>query len=237
MTASRSRHPHPAPTVDSVLDELRAQGHPVNAAGMARFGIRTDKALGVSVPAVRALAKHIGRHHALALELWESEVHEARLLTAFIGSAAELSEDEMERLAGQVDSWDICDQLCGELFAKHPLAYAKAAAWSKREEEFVKRAAFALMARLAVRDKKAEDAKFLAFLPLIEQEADDDRNMVKKAVSWALRQIGKRNRMLHEHAMTCGERIAAHGSRAARWIASDALRELRKPEVIARLKP
>lgn len=223
-------------TCAQVLKRLRTLADPVNAEGMARFGIRTDKALGISVPVVRSLAKEIGCNHALALELWDSGVHEARLLTAFIGSPTELTESTMERIVAQVDSWDICDQLCGELFAKHHLAYAKAVEWSERDEEFVKRAGFVLMARLAVRDKKADDAKFLTFFPLIEREASDERNMVKKAVNWALRQIGKRSRGLHREAIACGERIGSLDCRAARWIASDALRELRQPEIIARIR-
>lgn len=223
-------------TCAAVLKRLRALGSAENVAGMARFGISTNKALGISVPPLRTLAKELGRNHPLALQLWDSGVHEARVLAAFIGSPAELTEAEMERLVLEIDSWDICDQICGEFFNRHPLACQKAVAWSKREEEFVKRAGFVLMARLAVHDKKADDATFLAFLPLIERESIDERNMVKKAVNWALRQIGKRNMALHEAAVLSGERIAKLKSKAARWIAADALRELRNEKTIAMIR-
>lgn len=218
------------------LKRLRALGSADNVAGMARFGIPTSKALGVSVPNLRALAKELGRDHTLALQLWDSGVHEARVLAAFIGSPTELTETEMERIVLEIDSWDICDQVCGEFFNRHPLAYQKAVAWSKRKEEFVKRAGFVLMARLAVHDKKANNTPFLAFLPLIEREAIDERNMVKKAVNWALRQIGKRNMVLHQATLISGERIAQLDSKAAHWIAADALRELRNEKTIAMIK-
>lgn len=223
-------------TCSAVLKRLRAHGSAENVAGMARFGIHTNKALGVSVPDLRTLAKELGHNHALALQLWDSGVHEARVLAAFIGSPAELTEAEMERIVLEINSWDICDQVCGPFFNRHPLAYQKAVAWSKREEEFVKRAGFVLMARLAVHDKKADDATFLAFLPLIEKESIDERNMVRKAVNWALRQIGKRSMILHEAAVMTGERIAKRDSKAARWIATDALRELRNGKTVARIK-
>ncbi|MEY4484169.1 MAG: hypothetical protein RL693_1621 [Verrucomicrobiota bacterium] len=223
-------------SVAAVLNRLRALGSADNVAGMGRYGIPAGNALGVSVPNLRSLAKELGRNHSLALQLWDTRVHEARVLTAFIGSPKELTKAEMERIVLEINSWDICDQLCGEFFNKHPLAYQKAVAWSKREEEFVKRAGFVLMARLAVHDKKADDATFFAFLPLIKKESIDERNMVKKAVNWALRQIGKRNLILHEAALLSGERIAQLDNKAARWIAADALRELRNKKTVARIK-
>ena len=223
-------------TCADILARLRSLADPINAAGMARFGINKEGTLGVSVPLLRAIAKEVGRSHQLAIELWDSGIHEARVLTAFIGSAKELNEDTMERLALETDSWDICDQLCGELFAYHELRFVKAMQWAERPEEFVKRSGFALMARLAVRDKKAPDEAFTALLPLIEKHATDERNMVKKAMNWALRQIGKRSRRLHELAIGSGERIRAMDDKTARWIAGDALRELRKPEIVARIK-
>lgn len=203
---------------------------------MARFGINKGDALGVSVPILRGIAKELGRNQMLAMELWETGIHEARVLTAFVGEAVLLDEATMDRLAMETDSWDICDQLCGELYAYHSLRFMKAAEWAERTEEFVKRSGFALMARLAVRDKKADDAQFEAFFPLIEKHASDARNMVKKAVNWALRQIGKRNLHLHKLAVECGLRIRETGDATARWVAGDALRELRAPAIIARIK-
>ncbi len=224
-------------TLKEALRRLQSHANPVNAAGMARFGITsTGIILGVSVPLLRRLAKEIGQDPVLALELWSSGIHEARVLTAFIGKGEALSEAEMERLVIETDSWDVCDQLCGELFAKHPLRFAKAAEWAERDEEFVRRSGFSLMARLAIRDKKAADEAFIALLLLIEKHATDERNMVKKAVNWALRQIGKRNLRLHPRAIETSERILAMKDKTARWIAGDALRELRKPEIIARIK-
>ena len=224
-------------TSAAIIARLRSHADPVNAAGMARFGINKEGALGVSVPLLRQIAKEVGHDHKLAIELWDSGIHEARVLTAFIGSAKELDEATMDRLALETDSWDICDQLCGELFAYHTLRFTKAMQWAERPEEFVKRSGFSLMARLAVRDKKAPDEAFVALLPLIEKHSTDERNMVKKAVNWALRQIGKRNLRLHALAIESGERIRSMNDRTARWIAGDALRELRKPEIIARIKP
>jgi 3-methyladenine DNA glycosylase AlkD len=223
-------------TVDEALARLQALADPEARAGMARFGIETGKALGISVPALRALAREIGRDHALAEELWASGVHEARILAALVGEPERVTETEMERWALEIDSWDVCDGVCSTLWDRTPFAYAKAAEWSAREEEFVKRAGFALMAALAVHDRRAPDGRFLAMLPLIERESHDERNFVKKAVNWALRQIGKRNRELNAAAIAAGERIRAQGSRAARWIAADALRELRSEKVRARLK-
>jgi 3-methyladenine DNA glycosylase AlkD len=220
-----------------ILQRLRALADPVNAAGMARFGITPiGEVLGVSVPALRRLAKEIGKDNTLALKLWSSGIHEACVLTAFIGKGEALSETDMERLVMETDSWDVCDQLCGELFTKHPLRFAKAAAWSEGDEEFVRRSGFSLMARLAVRDKKAADEEFIKFLPLIEKHSTDERNMVKKAVNWALRQIGKRNLRLHSLAVTTAEKVLEQKSKTARWIASDALRELSQPKIVLRIK-
>ena len=223
-------------TCAAIIARLRSHADPVNAAGMARFGISKAGTLGVSVPLLRQITKEVGHNHKLAIELWDSGIHEARVLTAFIGSAKDLDEATMERLALETDSWDICDQLCGELFAYHEQRFIKAAQWAERPEEFVKRCGFVLMARLAVRDKKAADEAFISFLPLIEKHATDERNMVRKAVNWALRQIGKRNLRLHALAIECGERIKAINNKTARWIAGDALRELRNPEIIGRIK-
>ncbi|MBI3945290.1 MAG: DNA alkylation repair protein [Armatimonadetes bacterium] len=211
---------------EDALDRLRALANPANVAGMARFGINSHHTLGIPIPALRKLAREAGRDHALADALWESGVHEARILAALVDDPALVTEEQMERWVAGFDSWDVCDQVCSNLLDRTPFAYRKAAEWSARPEEFVKRAGFALMAALAVHDKAAPDAAFLAFLPLIERETGDDRNFVKKAVNWALRQIGKRNGGLRGAAIETARRVRGQGSRSARWIASDALREL-----------
>ena len=223
-------------TPGDVLDRLRALADPEAREGMARFGIETRQALGISIPTLRALGREVGRDHDLAGELWTSGVHEARVLAALVDDPRLVTEEQMERWVVQIDSWDVCDGVCSTLFDRTPFAHAKAAEWSARDEEFVKRAGFVLMAALAVHDKKAPDERFLEMLPLIESEAYDDRNFVRKAVNWALRGIGKRNRNLNRAAIEAGERIRSQGSRAARWIAADALRELRSEKVRTRLK-
>ena len=210
-------------------------GNPANVAGMARFGIASTNTLGIPVPALRALAKRVGKDHQLALALWDTGIHEARSLAAMVDEPAKVSKRQMDRWASQFDSWDVCDGCCFDLFDKTPYAYEKAAAWSARPEEFVKRAGFALMAALAVHDKKAPDHRFIELLPIIRREAHDERNFVKKAVNWALRQIGKRNLALNAAAIETAERIRADGTRAGRWVAADALRELRSDAVQARL--
>lgn len=203
---------------------------------MQRFGISTKTALGLRKPQMEAVAKKIGRDHALALQLWDSGIHEAKHVAAMIDDPKQVSEDQMDRWVKDFDSWDVCDDCCGTLFDKTPFAYRKAMEWSGREEEFVKRAGFALMAELAVHDKGAEDGKFLQFLPVIKMGAVDERNFVKKAVNWALRQIGKRNIALNRHAIVVAEEIARLESRTARWVAADTLRELKSEAVQNRLR-
>lgn len=203
---------------------------------MARFGINPDRALGVRIPDLRRLAKQVGTDHSLALGLWKTGIHEARILASMIDDPASVTERQMESWAGDFDSWDLCDQCCGNLFDRTPFAYGKAVDWASRDEEFVKRAGFALMAWAAVHDKGADNRAFLEFLPVIEREAHDDRNFVKKSVNWALRQIGKRNRRLHRAALGLAKRLAARkDSRAARWIGTNAVRELTSEPVRARL--
>lgn len=203
---------------------------------MARFGINPDRALGVRIPELRRLAREIGTDHRLALALWRSEIHEARILASMIEDPARVTERQVESWVADFDSWDLCDQCCGNLFDHLPFAYDKAMEWSGRDEEFVKRAAFAVMAWAAVHDKAADDRVFLDFLPVIEREAADDRNFVKKAVNWSLRQVGKRNRRLHRAALASARRLARRSdSRAARWIGTDALRELKSEGVLSRL--
>jgi 3-methyladenine DNA glycosylase AlkD len=211
---------------------------PSQLAGMARFGIDTHSALGgISVPALRKMAKRIGRDHALAAELWASGIHEARILAGLIDDPALVTDNQMEAWATEFDSWDVVDGVCCNLFDRTPFAHSKAAEWSGREEEFVKRAAFSLMAGLAVHDKASPNQAFRQFFPLIEREAGDPRNFVRKAVNWALRQIGKRNSTLNREAVAAARRIQRTGPRSARWVASDALRELESEAVRGRLQP
>jgi 3-methyladenine DNA glycosylase AlkD len=217
--------------VQEIIERLKSQADPDNVAGMARFGISPENTLGISIPALRAMAREIGRDHRLACELWATGIHEARILAAFIDDPKQVGEAQMEAWAGDFDSWDVCDQVCMNLFDRTPFADRKAVEWSSREEEFVKRAAFALMASLAVHDKKSGDERFEAFFPLIEHAAVDDRKTVRKAVNWALRQIGKRNPRLNRRAIEVAERIAQLDSKSARWIAADALKELTSPAV------
>lgn len=212
----------------TVLDRLVSYTNPKNVEGMARFGINAHNTLGVSMPAIRKIGKETGRNHKLAGELWDSEIHEARILAALVDDPKLVTAKQMEIWVAGFDSWDVCDQVCMNLFDKTVFAYAKAAEWSRREEEFVKRAGYALMAVLAVHDKKAPDSKLAAFFPHIIRGASDERNFVRKAVNWALRQIGKRNAALCRQALKCAREIALIDTKAARWIAADAIRELEK---------
>ena len=175
-------------------------------------------------------------NHNLAQELWASGIHEARILACMIDDPEMVNEEQIERWVKDFDSWDVCDQCCSNLFDKTEFAYQKAVEWSKRNEEFVKRAGFVLMACLAVHDKKAKDKEFLRFLPIIKRESADNRNFVKKAVNWALRQIGKRNLNLNREAIEAAAEIQKMDSRSAKWIASDAIRELTSEAVQERLR-
>ena len=220
---------------DHILATLRFLARPDQLAGMARYGINTETALGVRVPELRAIARETGRRHDLALALWETGIHDARILAGMVAEPGLLGESEMEAWVGGFNSWDLCDQVCNNLFAKSPRAWEKAVAWSGRREEFVRRAGFTLMACLAVHDKKAGDAAFLALLPMIEAGAEDPRNYVKKAVNWALRNIGKRNRSLNAAAIAVAEGLKGSGSGPARWVGSDGVRELTSEKVQTRL--
>lgn len=211
-----------------LVRELRAAGSEKNREGMARFGIRAEGVLGVPIAVLRPLAKRVGRDHDLAQALWDSGLHEARILASMVAEPDKVTVRQMEAWARDFDSWDLVDQCCANLFARTPMAYRMAERWAGRKPEFVKRTGYSLMASLAVKDKAAPDAPFERFLELVEREAHDDRNFVRKAVNWALRQIGKRNDRLRGKAIRTGERILAQGSRSARWIATDALRELRR---------
>lgn len=229
ITPSRNALSSALMTTDEVLAKLQEAGSAENVAGMARFGIAPPVAYGVAAPKIQQLAREICCDSRLAGELWNTGVHDARILAAYIMDPADLTRREMERWAKQFDSWAVCDNACMHLFRKTGFAWEKAVDWSARKEEYVKRAAFALVATLAVHDKRADDRVFLAMLPVIERESADERNFVKKAVNWALRQIGKRNPALRKAAVKTAERLKKSESRSARWIGSDALRELQKP--------
>ena len=225
-----------APAVKEVLARLESMGDPANVAGMARFSITPrTRVLGISMPSLRSLARELGTDHRLAGGLWRSGIHEARVLATMVEDPGRVTEAQAGRWVRSLDSWDVCDQLCSNLLSHTPFAFDKAREWAGREREFEKRAGFALMAALAVHAKDASDRAFERFLPLIRREATDDRNFVRKAVNWALRQIGKRNQRLHAAAIDTAERIGRMDSRSARWIASDALRELRSDAVRSRL--
>jgi 3-methyladenine DNA glycosylase AlkD len=230
-----------------VLERLAPLGSEVARAGMARYGIRTEDAFGVSVYELRKVAGELGRDHELALALWATGNHEARLLASMVDDPAQVTEAQMEAWAAAFDSWDVCDQVTSNLFDKTPFAYDKVEEWSASPDEWVKRAAFATAAALAVQDKGAADEQFFGILELCRREAGDDRNYVKKAVNWALRNIGKRSARLHAAAIGTAEAILAEGerlaaadrrdpaARAKRWVARDALRELRSDKVVARV--
>ncbi|PLX31336.1 MAG: DNA alkylation repair protein [Ignavibacteria bacterium] len=226
---------HVADSVRDIIEELRSLADPENVKGQARFGINTVHAFGISMPTIRSLAKVIGRNHALALELWNTKLHDAQLLCAFIDEIDQVTPEQMDLWAADFDSWDVTDQVCNNLFSRTPHATDKIEAWSIREEEFVRRSAFALIASLAVHGKKLPDEQFIQWTQLIEQAADDERNFVKKSVNWALRQIGKRNPRLYSSALSLAEKLSESESRSARWIGRDAVRELRDPKIIERV--
>ena len=216
---------------NQIIKKLQSLKNPENVAGMARFGINPNNTYGVSIPTLRKMAKESGKDHSLAQELWASRIHEARILAGFVDDPKLVTAEQMENWVKDFDSWDICDQVCSNLFDRTPFAHKKAIEWSNREEEFVKRAGFVLMAALSVHDKKAQDDEFLIFLPIIKREATDERNYVKKAVNWALRQIGKRNSTLNKKAIETAKEVQKLGSKSARWIASDAIMELTSKSV------
>lgn len=219
-----------------ILEQLESLADPKAVEGMARYGITPEKAYGVSIPHLRAIAKAVGTNHELAQWLWRNGSRETRILASMIADPRLLTEAEMERWTADFTYWEICDQCCMNLFYRSPLAWKKAIEWSSRPEESYKRAAFVLMARLAVSEKKVPDERFEPFLTPIEAAAADERNMVKKAVNWALRQIGKRSPRLNARAIETAEKIRQMDSKSARWIAADALRELRSEPVQRRLQ-
>ncbi len=210
---------------EEVIKNLRELANPKNVAGMARFGISSENTLGISIYDLRKIAKEIGPNHELAQKLWGSKIHEARILAGFIDEPEKVTEIQLEKWVKDFDSWDVCDQVV-DLFSHTRFARRKIAEWSKRKEEFVKRAAFAMIAEIASRNKTTPDENFEEFFKIIQREATDERNYVRKAVNWALRNIGKRNRNLQKRAVTVAKEIQKIDSKSARWIAADALREL-----------
>jgi 3-methyladenine DNA glycosylase AlkD len=219
-----------------IIKKLETLSSPRIAKGMAWAGIKANKVYGISMPNLREIAKEVGKSHALAQELWASGIHEARIIACMIDDRKLVTVEQLEHWVKDFDSWDLCDGCCGNLFDKTTFAYQKAVEWSSRQEEYVKRAGFVMMATLAVHDKKAPDDLFLKFLPIIKRESTDDRNFVKKAVNWALRQIGKRNTRLNEAAIDTAQAIRNIDSRTAKWIASDALKELASGAAQTRLR-
>ncbi len=222
-------------SADDIIKRLKSMRNPKNVEGMNRFGIIGKNMLGISVYDLRKIAKDEGRDHVVAQNLWNSGIHEARMLAVFMEEPEKVTESQMEKWAKDFDSWDICDQACTDLFDRTPLAWNKAWGWSSRKEEFVKRGAFALMAGLAVHDRNAKDSDFISLFDPIKRESGDERNFVRKAVNWALRNIGKRNLALNKKAIKVAEEIEKMDSKAARWIAKDALRELRSEKMQERL--
>lgn len=219
-----------------IISRLEALEDPAARMGMEKYGIKASRIYGIGIPVLRKMAAEIGRDHDTALWLWDQDSRETRILAGMIDEPGRLTLRQMDNWANDFDSWEVCDQCCMNLFEKSPSAYAKAEEWSRREKEFVKRAGFVLMARLAVSDKKAPDERFRNFFPLICHEAKDPRNFVKKAVNWALRQIGKRSIALNREARQTAVAIRSQGTSSARWIAADALRELESPAVQERLE-
>lgn len=218
----------------SVLKEFERLKNPVNIKGMARFGIATANTYGITMPELRRIAKEHKKNHRLALDLWETGIHEARILAGLVDDPVRVTKQQMEAWAQEFDSWDVVDQSCNNLFGKTPHAHAMAVKWSRNKKEYIKRAGFVLMAVLAVHDAGAPNDVFISYFEHIKRESFDERNFVKKAVNWALRQIGKRNHALRSSAIEAGREIARYDSAPARWIARDALRELENPATMIR---
>ncbi len=221
---------------NDIIKKLKDVSNPDAVEGMARFGITPENTFGVSIPNLRNIAKETKKNHALAQQLWKSGFRETMILASMVDEPEMVTDEQMEKWVLDFDYWEICDQCCMNLFEKTGFAYEKAIEWSLRDEQFVKRAGFVLMARLAVSDKKADDSRFEQFFPMMLREADDERNFVKKAVNWALRQIGKRNLALNVKAIETAKVMQGIDSKSARWIASDAIRELSGEAVQKRLR-
>lgn len=221
---------------NDIIEKLKSVSNPDSVVGMAKFGITPENTFGVSIPNLRGIVKETEKNHVLAQQLWEFGFRETMILASMVDEPEMVTQEQMEEWVLDFDYWEICDQCCMNLFEKTGFAYKKAIEWSSRDEEFVKRAGFVMMARLAVSDKKADDSQFEQFFPIMLREADDERNFVKKAVNWALRQIGKRNLSLNEKAIETAKGMQKIDSKSARWIAADAIRELSGEAVQKRLR-
>jgi len=222
--------------VGRAVAELKKRASKKTKDGMARYAIPSDKAFGVPVGVIRSIGKSLGKSHELALALWKTGHYEARMLATFVDEPARVTPEQMERWCRDFDNWAICDTACFSLFDRTPHAFEKIPVWAKSKDEFVKRAAFALLASLTVHDKAAKDAAFVRLLPLVEKAALDERNFVKKSVNWALRSLGKRSPELNRRSVELAERLAARAEPAARWVGKDALRELKSASVARRLQ-
>lgn len=224
-----------SPDAAQIITRLEALASPEDAAGMARFGIRGARVLGVPVKTLRAIARETGRSHSLAEALWASGMHEARILASIVAEPKRVTLAQMEQWVANLDSWDLCDQCCTNLWVRTPLGRDQALVWSERAEEFVKRAGFVLIAQVATKDKRVPAVLLQRYLDRVEREASDERNFVRKAVNWALREIGQQSAELNAAAIVVAQRLRASDSRAARWVGSDALRELTSPKIAQRV--
>lgn len=237
MPTGKKRSGGSTMTAASVVDMLKKLSNKKTLAGMARYAIPSDNAFGVPVGKIRGVGIKLGRNHGLAIELWKTGWCEARMLCSFLDDPAEVTPAQMDRWCKDFDSWAICDTICFHLFDRTPHAFKKIKQWSREEGEFQRRAAFALLASVALHDKEAEDGPFVKCLPLIERAASDERNFVKKGVSWGLRGVGRRNRMLHEASMELAERLAESTNATARWVGKDVLKDITRAAVVKRVKP
>ena len=219
-----------------IISDLKKLKNLSNIEGMARFGINPNSALGISIPHLRKTAREIGKNHKLALDLWKSGIHEVRILATMIDEPEKVTKSQMDKWVKDFNSWDLCDQCCNNLFGKTPFAIEKSFKWADKKEEFVRRAGFVLMAVLSVHNNEMNDEQFIAYFSIIERYSGDERNFVKKAINWALRQIGKRNINLNKEATSVCNRLLESNSKSAKWIANDALRELTSEKVLVRLK-
>src|SRR4029078_1790147 len=224
-----------ASRVDETLRWLEKRGTKANRDGMARYGIVADKVFGVSMATMKAQAKLLGKDNDLALALWDSGWYEARILTSFVDDPLRVTPSPMDRWARDLYNWAICDSICFHLFDKTPHAWAKIDQWSTRKDEFIKRGAFALLAAVALHDKKAPDAPFMKSLKVIEKAADDDRNFVKKGVSWALRSVAHRNKNLHSASLALAEKLAASDDKTKRWIGKDVVKDITRPLILKKI--
>ena len=218
-------------TYQEIIKTLKSNANPKNIEGMSRFGITAKNKLGIRIPVLRSLAKETGKDHKLALQLWNSKIHEAKILASMVDEIDKVTKTQMDSWIKDFDSWDVCDQVCMNLFDKTPYAFKKAVEWTKRKPEFEKRAGFALMACLAWHDNTSADKEFIKFFPYITKHSTDNRNFVKKAVNWALRQIGKRNKNLNKEAISVAKKIQKANNKTAKWIANDALKELTSEKI------